>query len=200
MPGLPLIHRERGARILPLPEVQRRKRETTLAAPRGHDAGKHHQAHARERAELARCCFLRLLSRNKTERRGNRQKVTTGRCRWKKTPPQPSLHEAHNANPSIPVKQVRWRSAISSVHQYTGSRRRRRFALVMEAQHAPVMTAMRFVGISSMVPGAYCSAGHKRVMYKVEQVNISSTTSKDNAGTKKSQSTKRRSPSQYTPS
>ncbi|CAB0036893.1 unnamed protein product [Trichogramma brassicae] len=93
MPGLPLIHREHGARILPLPYVQRRKRETTLPAPRGHDAGKHHQAHARERAELARCCFLCLLSRNKTKRRGNRHKVTTGRCCWKKTPPQPSPHE-----------------------------------------------------------------------------------------------------------
>ncbi|CAB0032485.1 unnamed protein product [Trichogramma brassicae] len=46
MPGLPLIHRECGARVLSLPEVQRRKRETTLPAPRGHDAGKHHQAHA----------------------------------------------------------------------------------------------------------------------------------------------------------
>ncbi|CAB0039013.1 unnamed protein product [Trichogramma brassicae] len=39
MPGLPLIHRECGARVLSLPEVQRRKRETTLPAPRGHDAG-----------------------------------------------------------------------------------------------------------------------------------------------------------------
>ncbi|CAB0041855.1 unnamed protein product [Trichogramma brassicae] len=48
MPGLPLIHRECGARVLSLPEVQRRKRETTLPALRGHDAGKHHQAHARD--------------------------------------------------------------------------------------------------------------------------------------------------------
>ncbi|CAB0030035.1 unnamed protein product [Trichogramma brassicae] len=48
MPGLPLIHRECGARVLSLPEVQRRKRETTLRALRGHDAGKHHQAHARD--------------------------------------------------------------------------------------------------------------------------------------------------------
>uniref|UniRef100_A0ABD2X7B6 Uncharacterized protein n=1 Tax=Trichogramma kaykai TaxID=54128 RepID=A0ABD2X7B6_9HYME len=54
MPGLPLIHRECGARVLSLPEVQRRKRETTLPAPRGHDARKYHQAHARERAELRR--------------------------------------------------------------------------------------------------------------------------------------------------
>ncbi|CAB0031892.1 unnamed protein product, partial [Trichogramma brassicae] len=54
MPGLPLIHRECGARVLSLPEVQRKKRETTLPALRGHDAGKHNQAHARERAELAR--------------------------------------------------------------------------------------------------------------------------------------------------
>ncbi|KAL7294465.1 hypothetical protein TKK_0012459 [Trichogramma kaykai] len=30
MPGLPLIHRECGARVLSLLEVQRRKRETTL--------------------------------------------------------------------------------------------------------------------------------------------------------------------------
>uniref|UniRef100_A0ABD2W590 Uncharacterized protein n=1 Tax=Trichogramma kaykai TaxID=54128 RepID=A0ABD2W590_9HYME len=80
MPGLPLIHRECGARVLSLPEVQRRKRETALPAPRGHDAGKYHQAHARERSELARGCFLRLLSRNKTERRRNRQKMMTGRC------------------------------------------------------------------------------------------------------------------------
>uniref|UniRef100_A0ABD2WA98 Uncharacterized protein n=1 Tax=Trichogramma kaykai TaxID=54128 RepID=A0ABD2WA98_9HYME len=104
MPGLPLIHRECGARVLSLPEVQRRKRETALPAPRGHDAGKYHQAHARERAELARGCFLRLLSRNKTERRRNRQKVMTGRYSEKKTPSQPSLHEAYNTNPSIPVK------------------------------------------------------------------------------------------------
>ncbi|CAB0044143.1 unnamed protein product [Trichogramma brassicae] len=46
MPGLPLIHRECGACVLSLPEVQRRKREATLPALRGHDAGKHHQAHA----------------------------------------------------------------------------------------------------------------------------------------------------------
>uniref|UniRef100_A0ABD2W5Y4 Uncharacterized protein n=1 Tax=Trichogramma kaykai TaxID=54128 RepID=A0ABD2W5Y4_9HYME len=73
MPGLPLIHRECGARVLSLPEVQRRKRETAFPAPRGHDAGKYHQAHARG-------CFLRLLSRNKTQRRRNRQKMMTGRC------------------------------------------------------------------------------------------------------------------------
>ncbi|CAB0040909.1 unnamed protein product [Trichogramma brassicae] len=53
MPGLPLIHRECGARVLSLPEVQRRKRETTLPALRGHDAGKHHQAHARDRERRA---------------------------------------------------------------------------------------------------------------------------------------------------
>ncbi|CAB0036111.1 unnamed protein product [Trichogramma brassicae] len=46
--SLPLIHRECGARVLSLPEVQRRKRETTLPALRGHDARKHHQAHARD--------------------------------------------------------------------------------------------------------------------------------------------------------
>ncbi|CAB0034431.1 unnamed protein product [Trichogramma brassicae] len=40
MLGLPLIHRECGARVLSLPEVQRRKRETTLPALRGHDADK----------------------------------------------------------------------------------------------------------------------------------------------------------------
>uniref|UniRef100_A0ABD2VYM0 Reverse transcriptase domain-containing protein n=1 Tax=Trichogramma kaykai TaxID=54128 RepID=A0ABD2VYM0_9HYME len=87
MPGLRLIHRECGALVLSLPEVQRRKRATTLSAPQGHDAGKYHQAHAceraelaRERAELTRGCFLRLLSRKKTERRRNRQKMMTGRC------------------------------------------------------------------------------------------------------------------------
>ncbi|CAB0039975.1 unnamed protein product [Trichogramma brassicae] len=46
-----LIHRECGARVLSLPEVQRRKRETTLPALRGHDAGKHHQAHARDHSQ-----------------------------------------------------------------------------------------------------------------------------------------------------
>ncbi|CAB0029483.1 unnamed protein product [Trichogramma brassicae] len=60
MPGLPLIHRECGARVLSLPEVQRRKRETTLPAPRGHDAGKHHQAHAREEKLLRRAGILVL--------------------------------------------------------------------------------------------------------------------------------------------
>ncbi|CAB0041816.1 unnamed protein product [Trichogramma brassicae] len=35
-----------------------------------------------------------LGNAKQTERRGNRQKVTTGRCCWKKTPPQPSPHEA----------------------------------------------------------------------------------------------------------
>uniref|UniRef100_A0ABD2VSJ6 Uncharacterized protein n=1 Tax=Trichogramma kaykai TaxID=54128 RepID=A0ABD2VSJ6_9HYME len=51
-------------------------------------------------------------------------------------------------------RQERRRSAISAVHQYTGSRRRRGFALVMEASHAPVMTSMRLDAISSAVPGA----------------------------------------------
>ncbi|CAB0034428.1 unnamed protein product [Trichogramma brassicae] len=80
MPGLPHIHRERGACILPLPEVQRRERETTCPTARGHDAGKHHQAHARERAKLARSCFLRPLGRDRTEGRRNGQKRMTGRC------------------------------------------------------------------------------------------------------------------------
>uniref|UniRef100_A0ABD2WUJ5 Uncharacterized protein n=1 Tax=Trichogramma kaykai TaxID=54128 RepID=A0ABD2WUJ5_9HYME len=61
------------------------------------DAGKHHQAHARG-------CFLRSLSHFKTERRKNGQKGKIRRCGSKKTPPHPSLHEAHNANPSNPVK------------------------------------------------------------------------------------------------
>ncbi|CAB0032915.1 unnamed protein product [Trichogramma brassicae] len=50
--------------------------------------------------------------------------------------------------------QERRRSAISAVHQYTGSRRRRGFALDIEASHAPVMTDMRLDAISSAVPGA----------------------------------------------
>uniref|UniRef100_A0ABD2WY51 Uncharacterized protein n=1 Tax=Trichogramma kaykai TaxID=54128 RepID=A0ABD2WY51_9HYME len=52
------------------------------------------------------------------------------------------------------AQQERRRSAISAVHQYTGSQRRRGFALVMEASHAPVMTSMRLDAISSAVPGA----------------------------------------------
>ncbi|CAB0033702.1 unnamed protein product [Trichogramma brassicae] len=62
------------------PEVQRRERETTCPTARGHDAGKHHQAHARERAKLARSCFLRPLGRDRTEGRGDGQKMMTGRC------------------------------------------------------------------------------------------------------------------------
>ncbi|CAB0039989.1 unnamed protein product [Trichogramma brassicae] len=60
--------------------VQRRERETTCPTARGHDAGKHHQAHARERAKLARSCFLRPLGRDRTEGRRNGQKMMTGRC------------------------------------------------------------------------------------------------------------------------
>ncbi|CAB0043026.1 unnamed protein product [Trichogramma brassicae] len=56
------------------------ERETTCPTARGHDAGKHHQAHARERAKLARSCFLRPLGRDRTEGRRNGQKRMTRRC------------------------------------------------------------------------------------------------------------------------
>ncbi|CAB0045377.1 unnamed protein product, partial [Trichogramma brassicae] len=59
-PVCPLIHRECGARVLSLPEVQRRKRETTLPALRGHDARKHHQAHARDCSKLS-CIVCQFL-------------------------------------------------------------------------------------------------------------------------------------------
>ncbi|CAB0040036.1 unnamed protein product [Trichogramma brassicae] len=53
--------------FLSLPEVQRRKRETTLPALRGHDAGKHHQAHARASTDEMRR-RVRTMSENQLKR------------------------------------------------------------------------------------------------------------------------------------
>uniref|UniRef100_A0ABD2WY10 Uncharacterized protein n=1 Tax=Trichogramma kaykai TaxID=54128 RepID=A0ABD2WY10_9HYME len=56
--------------------------------------------------------------------------------------------------PGLRASQARHGNPVWPTPCYTGSQRRRGFALVMEASHAPVMTSMRLDAISSAVPGA----------------------------------------------
>ncbi|CAB0032085.1 unnamed protein product, partial [Trichogramma brassicae] len=65
MPGLPLIHRECGARVLSLPEVQRRKERLHSLLYEVMTPEKHHQAHARECSKLCidAVLALRCISR-----------------------------------------------------------------------------------------------------------------------------------------
>ncbi|CAB0036292.1 unnamed protein product [Trichogramma brassicae] len=85
LPGLPYLNRRRGACVLSLPTISRREGETSTSHPRSNRAGKHRQAHARDRRQLDGGIVFLAISHLKTEARGARDVKRSGRCCKKKT-------------------------------------------------------------------------------------------------------------------